>query len=121
MKFLKLSRLAAFLWLSSIPLVLLAEPTAVDDVYSVNEDAVLTVAVSSLIDTDFDGGSGTGAVVAFSSADWDYLDQIQNQNGARRQPGRHSLTLILTRLQKQISSLWKCSLYSVLSVTTCFS
>ena len=57
-----------------------AAPTAVDDSFSVNEDSVLTIAVSNLIDADFDGGGGGGAVVPFSG-DWDYLDSVENENG----------------------------------------
>ena len=72
--------LAAFL--SLLPGVLVAAPVAVDDAFTVSEDTVLTVAISELIDTDFEpGGAGGAGTINFDGA-WDYLDQIENENGA---------------------------------------
>ena len=59
----------------------LGAPTATDDSYSVPEDSPLAVSNAPLIDANFDGG-GVGGAVAFDDANWDYFDEIENENGA---------------------------------------
>ncbi|MGI9240035.1 MAG: tandem-95 repeat protein, partial [Verrucomicrobiales bacterium] len=71
---------SASLGLSIVPISGMAVPTAVNDTYSALEDNPLVVSNAPLIESDFDGSGGGGAV-SFDG-DWNYLDQIQNENGS---------------------------------------
>lgn len=58
------------------PLVLTAAPVAVDDSYSVNEDASLGTAGAAILSSQFEPGSNV------VTGTWQYLDKIKNsQNG----------------------------------------
>ncbi len=78
----KLSRRVVAALSMSAPLGLIAAPTAIDDLFSTNEDSVLTVSVAGLIDTGFEPDTGTGGGLVSPDGDWFYLDQIENENGA---------------------------------------
>ena len=73
--------LAISLWLIFASLPALAVPIAVDDSFSVSEDGRLELGASPLIQTGFEAGGGEGFDVVFDGA-WDFLDQIENVNGA---------------------------------------
>ncbi len=69
-RFVTVSSRLAMLCLTFLPALLTAAPTAVNDSYSVNEDAVLTVGGGTvLIDANFDSAAPPSL-----DASWDYLD-----------------------------------------------
>lgn len=69
----------AFFCSSFFPSLLFAIPTAVNDAYTTAEDVPLVVSNTPLIDADFEESSST--TISFDG-NWDYLDEIENQNGS---------------------------------------
>lgn len=62
-----------------VPALVVAAPVATNDSYEVNEDLTLVSQAGPIVSTGFD----IGAVVTIPLAgDWDYLDRIENSEGA---------------------------------------